>query len=268
MNQKELYKLLEFPNEVVEKLMAYEKSKKNEIPEIIKNKILYRDTWAEGIEELQEVLNEDTEGLQILWELLDIVRAYSYNEYLKREIPQDIFVETMKFCTRFLYEHYRTFGTYHFVWARWFPRQISLNEFRIGALEFEYIDGDDRAIGVHIPSDADLSMESVKKSFDDFAVFSNKYYPGWENVRFTCGSWMMMPELNELLDTNSNLVRFQNLFEIDFVDYESTSFLKWVYPGYDIIDDTLPENTTLQRVLKKHILEGKPFGVAKGHINR
>lgn len=40
----------------------------------------------------------------------------------------------------------------------------------------------------------------------------------------------------------------------------------WIYPGYDVADDKLPEKTLLQRELKKYLLAGKIFGIAKGHI--
>lgn len=75
-----------------------------------------------------------------------------------------------------------------------------------------------------------------------------------------------MPELKEMLGKESNIIAFQNLFEIDTVDYDATWYMKWIFPGIENIDESLPERTTLQRKMKKYLLDGKKFGVAKGHL--
>ncbi len=266
MNQSELYVLLEIPNEVRLKLMAYGDSRTSEISNSLINKILHRKEWDEGIKELQEFVGEDSDGIKILWELLNIVIHYSYKEYVKHEISEEIFASTMKFCTRFLNEHYQSYHKYKFVWAWWFPRQISLNEFRIGDLEYEFINGEDPEIAVHIPSDANLHIESVLQSLHDFFEFRKLHFSDWENIKLTCDSWMLMPELKELLGETSNIVAFQNLFEIDTLNYDATWYMGWIFPGHEAINESLPERTTLQRKMKKHLLDGKRFGIAKGHL--
>lgn len=266
MKNMELFRLLEIPDEVQEQLIAYGNSRNVEIPKGISDKIRKRSEWDEGIKELQELLGDDPDGMKILWELLNMVSSYSYGEYVRRNIPEDIFTATMKFCTRFLREHDRTFHTYKFVWAWWFPRQISLNEYRIGALEYEFVEGEDREIAVHIPSDADLRKASVAQSIKEFYEFRKKYYPEWETVKLTCDTWMLMPELKELLGEESNIIAFQNLFEIDTVDYDATWYMGWIFPGVEKVDEFLPEETSLQRNMKKYLLDGRKFGIAKGHL--
>lgn len=266
MTNSELFRLLEIPNEVEKQLVDYGNSRDVLVSDITIHKILERSEWDEGIKELQELLGDDPDGMKILWELLDIARSYSYEEYMKRNLSKDVFAATMKFCTRFLHEHYQTFQTYKFVWAWWFPRQISLNEYRIGALEYEFVDTEEREIAVHIPSDADLRKESVARSLKEFIEFRKKYYPQWESVKLTCDTWMLMPELKQLLGESSNIVAFQNLFEIDTVDYEAAWYMGWIFPGIEKVDEQLPEKTTLQRNMKKYLLAGKKFGTAKGHL--
>lgn len=268
METMELVRLLGIPGEVEKQLAEYGKSRKFVISDDLKGQILERSQWDEGIRKLQELLGEDPAGVKMLWELLHIVSSYSYDEYGKRGISKDIFVDTMKFCTRFLEERYKTYQDYHFVWAWWFPRQISLREYRIGALEYEFVDGEDREVAIHIPSDADLGEESVARSIKDFSQFRKSYYPQWENVSMTCDTWMLMPELKELLGEASNIIAFQNLFEIDIVDYDATWYMGWIFPGVEAVDENLPEGTSLQRNLKKYLLGGKKFGIAKGHLVR
>jgi hypothetical protein len=266
MNNRELYKLLEIPQDVVDKMVHYERQRKSNMPDDIYEKLLLRTTWSDGVKELQTWLGEDKDGIKSLWEQLNIVSMYTYPEYVRRGISQDIFAATMRFCTRFLQEYYRTFGTYRYIWAWWFPRQMSLNEFRIGALEFELIDGEKREVAIHIPSDADMRPDSVQTSLKQFHKFQSNYLSEWTGVNLTCETWMLMPELQELMDENSNIRAFQKLFEIGHIDRDAVWYMDWIFPGYDKVDENLPENTSLQRNLKKYLLAGNTFGIARGYI--
>ena len=46
-----------------------------------------------------------------------------------------------------------------------------------------------------------------------------------------------------------------------------TWYMGWIFPGIEKVDERLPERTTLQRKMKKYLLDGKKFGIAKGHLN-
>lgn len=266
LEQQALYELLELPQEVRNQLDAYEAERKREIPEEIYRKLFVREEWEDGVKALQEYLGEDPAGMKILWEQLHILCQYTYGEYEKRGIGKDIFAATMKFCTRFLKEHHATWGTYKYVWAWWFPRQMAVLEFRLGALEYEFIDGKEREVAVHIPSDADMSVDSIQESLADFRSFRERYFAEWQDVRLTCDTWMLMPQLQELLGEDSHIVAFQKLFCIDEIDREATWYMGWIYPGYEKADEKLPEKTRLQRELKKYLMAGNPFGIAKGHM--
>jgi hypothetical protein len=266
MNNRELYKLLEIPQDVIEKMADYENKRKCNMPDGIQKKLFFRTTWSEGVKELRTWLGEDSDGIKILWEQLNIVTMYTYPEYVRRGISQDVFAATMRFCTRFLQEYYHTFDTYRYIWDWWFPRQISLNEFRIGVLEYEFIDGEKREVAIHIPSDADMKPDSVQTSLMQFHKFRSDYFSEWTGVNLTCKTWMLMPELQELMDENANLIAFQKLFEIDYIDRTAVWYKDWIFPAYDKMDENLPEDTCLQRNLKTYLLSGNTFGIAKGHI--
>ncbi len=239
MENNQLYNLLNLPAEVIHNLDKYGSSGKNtfniDIEDLIQNTSL--------VKELDKLIagstGQDEDGTKILWEELNIARQ-SFDEYQKRGIPDRIFIDTMKFCTRFLNEYYKTYSCYRFVWGWWFPRQLALLEFRIGALEYEYCNG--QYISLHIPSDADLTPQSVLKSISQFKDFCRQYYPGWEGIQIQCESWMLSPALK----------------------YESMAILDWVFPGYNKIPEELPENTSLQTNMKKYLLGGNKPGWTKG----
>ncbi len=155
---------------------------------------------------------------------------------------------------------------YRFEWAWWFPRQLALKEFRIGCLEYEFVEMAENIISVHIPSDADFQPKRVFESFRNFFSFRKRYFPQWENSKIYCESWLLSPVLKELLDDNSNIIRFQNCFVVETTDYDSMAVLDWVFPGYKDVSVHLPENTSLQKKMKNYLLQGGKIGWSKGYL--
>ena len=263
MNHQELYQILELPKEVVEQLNKYAESRTFQLPEDLKQRLLCRSTWAEAVEELRSLLGEDTLGFRMLWEMLDLVCQYSYGKYQEKGISDEIFIDTMKFITRFLEWDKKHSGEYKFTQAAWFPREIAVIEFRVGALEYEFEDED---IAVHIPSDAVFTIEAVRSSLKEFFAFLDTYYPEKKGAKFTCDTWMLAPAMEELLDETSNILAFKHLFELDEIKPDADWFMGFIFPGHEGGLETLPENTGLQRRAKAYMLSGKQIGVAKGHI--
>lgn len=267
MTSAEFYEVIQLPEGVIEQLNEYEKQRKGDIPDKIMEKLFKREAWDEGVKELQAYLGEDPYGMNILWEQLYLAYTYSYEEYVKRNISMQIFEDTFGFITRFVSETKDEQGKYKYNLAWWFQRQVTLEEFRIGSLEYEFVDTNGyREVEVHIPSDAGMSYEALSKSVKDFLEFEKEYMPDWVGVPLTTLTWMIMPELEEFLPEGSNILTFRRLFDIDFVDYNQDWYMGWVFPGYSEVNGELPEKTTLHRRLKEHLLSGKKFGVAKGHL--
>ena len=140
MNHNDLYQILELPADVVEQLNKYETERTFRLPTELQKRLLSRTDWDEAVKELQGLLEEDTHGFKLLYEMLDLVCTYSYPKYKEIGISDEIFVATMKFITRFLEWHKTYHGEYKFIQGPWFPREMSCIEFRVGALEYEFID--------------------------------------------------------------------------------------------------------------------------------
>lgn len=267
MTLEKLYQLLNLPEWVLNELRKYQAERKEEIPENIRKMLFCRDTWGDGVKELQNHLGEDPYSMKILWEQLNFVCSYSYNEYMKRGISEEVFADTFGFVTRFVSSTKDTEGKYRYNLAWWFQRQVTLQEFRIGALEYEFVQtGDNREIEIHIPSDADMRLVSLYQSVAEFIKFQETYMPDWCGAEITTETWMIMPELSDFLPEDSKILKFKSLFDIDSVDYDQTWYMEWIFPGHTVIDDNLPEKTMLHRNLKKYLMEGNKFGIAKGHL--
>ena len=266
MTHQYLHQLLELPAEVVEQLKSYEKKRTFQLPEDLKHRLLSRTTWDEAVKELQCLLEDDSCSFKLLFELLDLVCRYSYPKYKELGISDEIFVATMKFITRFLEWHKEYHGEYKFTQGFWFPRQLAVIEFRVGALEYEFVDGETKEIAIHIPSDAKFDRKTVVQSLKEFAVFRDTYFQEWKGVPFTCDTWMLAPAMEELLNETSNVLAFKHMFELDEIDEDATWFMGFVFPGHAGELEALPEKTSLQKKIKERLLAGKKTGVAKGHL--
>lgn len=261
----DLCEILELPVMVSNTVKEYADSHTSVLDEKLREQLYKRECWDQAVKELQSRIGEDLSGFYILSELLQLA-CQTYKSYRAKGIGDTVFVSTMQFCTRFLEDHKKTHGNYAFEWAWWFVRELSMQEFRIGTLEYEFVDGEERRIYVHIPSDARMAPGYIQESFSEYRKFLRQYYPEWTEADWYCDSWMMSPELKKLLPEDSNILAFQGLFEMISVDYESMAALDWVYPGEKTDYADLPENTSLQRSMKKFLLGGGKVGWAEGKL--
>lgn len=126
----------------------------------------------------------------------------------------------------------------------------------------------DPVIALHIPANASLKDEAVQEFLDYTKQFFKKYYPEYEYKAITIGSWLMDPQLMELLDEDSSIVKFQKRFRILTVASQGNSVFKFVFKKPDLnfeIKD-LPEDTSLQRKIKAMCLDNKTVYEAVGFI--
>lgn len=191
----------------------------------------------------------------------------TYEKYKDMGVLDEIFIETMKFFSRFLYYYNEIYGEYRYVWGWWAVRLISMQEFRIGELEYEMMIQDNKKlISIHIPSDANMASVNLRKSYLEARGFFEKYYPEFAKVDMVCGSWLLAPALKKLLPDSSKIIQFQHSFELTSQEDDSLGFLDWVYGRRDIPFENLPEETSLQRKLKHYIQNGGKVEWANGTL--
>ena len=184
------------------------------------------------------------------------------------QIPQTIFTETMRCFARFIEECRVRTGRMFFDRGWWTYRQVSMSLFRIGALEYEMKEYEgENVIAIHIPSDADLSRESVDVSLGRAEQFFRTCYADYEYGKYTCGSWLLSPALRASLAQDSNILAFQDRFTVIEEDSEDKEFIEWLF---QVSKDTdyrkLPERTSLQRNIKERLIRGEKVGSAFGII--
>ncbi len=268
MRLSELCRLIDLPAEMAERVLAFDGDFDYSAADAITPRLLERATWEAAVKDLQHLLGEDPAGVKILACLLRCARQ-SHRTYAEKGISDAVFVDTMKFFSRFVNFHREVHGTFAFTWAWWVPRQLSLNEFRIGSLEYETVEtASDRCIQIHIASDSDLSTAHLRESYLKARRFFAKFFPAYADAEMRCESWMLCPVLADLLPAHSRVLAFQRAFEVHRVDAENIGVLQWVYGRKDIPPRELPERTSLQRRMKAHLLHGGKVGWAFGKLSR
>lgn len=120
----------------------------------------------------------------------------------------------------------------------WLKKHMELKLFKLGRLQFCFADDykfpkrgirkGDTVIDTHIPADGPLLPEECIKSFDYAREFFEKYYPEYKYEVFTCHSWLLDENLTNLLDENSNIVKFQKLFTIE-CQHKSDAILGYTF---------------------------------------
>ena len=126
----------------------------------------------------------------------------------------------------------------------------------------------DPVVQLHIPGGSKLTEEGVRESLAQMRVFLKTYFPDYQYHAFACSSWLLDPVLEELLGSDSNIVRFGKLFAPLTRKIHGTSALYfiWGLPNADGDLSQLSENTRLERALKQHYLQGKAVYEVNGYL--
>lgn len=264
-NLKELCGKISMPAEATDCILKNERLPEDGSLSASMEKLFHTATWKAGLAELKQYIGEDAGGFGILaCELSCALKTFEI--YEKLGISEEIYVDTMKCFGRFVREHRESYGCYGFDREWWTPRQISGLLFRIGELEYEMDTEYDRRICLHIPSDARLSAEGIEESLEAARKFFAEKFPDYAGAEIKCESWLLSPTLKELLPSSSKILGFQNYFVTEPLGTDEEEFMTWVFKRRDIPLADLPENTSLQRNLKKYLLSGKKMAAATGTL--
>lgn len=228
--------------------------------------LMQEETWNEGLEQLKESLGEDTVGIKRLCCMLRCALK-AKSDYDRLGISEKIYVDTMGAFSRFVREHKESYGCYGFDRGSWTPRQVSGKLFRIGQLEYELTTLDGASVvSLHIPTDVDLRPEVLRPSTKEALAELYRLFPEYQGKKVYCHSWLMSPLLKELLPETSNILRFQEMFDMEPEGIPGNDVLLWVFKNPKLPKEEYPENTSLQRKLKQFFLNEGQFLEGKGYL--
>ncbi|MBE6973546.1 MAG: hypothetical protein E7440_06690 [Ruminococcaceae bacterium] len=155
---------------------------------------------------------------------------------------------------------------------------------RLGRLQYEcglkhfgkydhLFEGEPIYIFIHIPAtDNGLQNEDVGESIRLAQEKLDEYFPqiAGKTAVFCTYSWLLSPQLRDILKPDSNIIKFQDRFNVTESIDGTGSFLNFAFkinaaPGsFDY--NTLPEDTHLRREIKARLLRGDPLQQGWGYF--
>ncbi|NMO54598.1 DUF5596 domain-containing protein [Actinoplanes sp. TBRC 11911] len=196
--------------------------------------------------------------------LVDVVRAY----HRKHGISDDVSWVTLADLGRNLAIDRRMRGEGWPIMQSWLTLHARGSLYELGRLQHQR---GDTSIDLHIPDAGPLSPESVTASLDRARAFFPRHFPDERYTAFSCGSWLLDPQLLEYLPDDANIVRFQRRFDLEA--YEEPEGLnadvevrRFVFRSLSTPLDRLPRRTVLQRAIVDHLRAGRHWYWRRGHF--
>lgn len=112
----------------------------------------------------------------------------------------------------------------------------------------------DTCLSVHIPDKGDFSPESCNASYRQATELFQAHFPELTVKAFCCHSWMLAPELGDILKPGSRITAFSSRYLRYPIRTKGEDVLNFVFLLKFRTYADLPEDTSLQRALKQRYL--------------
>jgi hypothetical protein len=198
--------------------------------------------------------------------------------HAKRRIPEDISWATLSDLGRNLVRDRVLFGNGGLRTSAWLTLHFRGSIYALGRLQFNrmsikarhvadaFREGDP-ALGIHIPESGPLTPEACDDSLAQAARFFARHFPETPTRLGICNSWLLDPQLNDYLEPDSNVLRFQRRFTLVGEGHEGDAdILRFVFHRLAPNIDELPQRTTLERAIVAHLRAGKHWRSATGWL--
>ncbi|GMA94223.1 hypothetical protein GCM10025881_10470 [Pseudolysinimonas kribbensis] len=150
--------------------------------------------------------------LLALLAVADDVRAF----HRSRGIPPEISDRSLADLGQQAWVNRRTLGAFGLHTYLWMPVCFGGNLYWLGRLQFNLVRrGDAWAISTHIPEVGPLTPESVDDAFRQAVAFFGRHFADHPTTVLHCSSWLLDPQLAEVLAPESNMVRFQQRWTLE-----------------------------------------------------
>ncbi|WP_030332837.1 acyltransferase domain-containing protein [Micromonospora parva] len=196
--------------------------------------------------------------------LVDVVRGY----HSDHGVPDAVSWVTLADLGRNLAVDRRMRGDGWPVMQSWLTLHSRGGLYELGRLQYQRGDG---ALGLHVPESGPLTPQAVTASLDEARAFFPRHFPDERYTVFSCGSWLLDPQLREYLPEDSNILRFQRRFELE-PHQESEGpdadieMLRFGFRTLITPLDELPRRTVLQRAIIDHLRDGGHWHWRRGHF--
>ncbi len=126
----------------------------------------------------------------------------------------------------------------------------------------------DSVLSLHIPSKTSFSPKDIDETLEEAKVFIKKYFPDFNYKAVVCYSWLLDPQLEQLLGSDSNIVKFGKRFNRIGAKSAGRGVFYFIFNqplNTEPPISTLPERTRLERALKEHYTNNKAIYEMHGY---
>ncbi len=201
-------------------------------------------------------------------------------KYSEKGIDEKYLFDTLGDIVIWAKTHYGMHQSLGISETNWLYRHLTMKLIRLGRLQFcmapaengtpdDRISEGENVLEIHIPEGEKLDCDGCLKSIDAAKVFFAKHFPEFEYKYFTCHSWLLDSTLKKMLPEQSNILRFQKLFEVVSED-DSNRIIRYVF-SWDMTEEKLGDAVCISSFaekVKKHILSGNTFHESLGIIKK
>ena len=233
---------------------------------------MYRKLFYYDIDKFFEIVKFRKNYCQLFLTLYTHFAIDTYEQYQLKNIPDSIYFDTFSDLTIWHNNCVRDFGESGLNSYGWLCHHIKMALFRIGRLQFQpqalsealkinntVLSKGQIVLNVHIPQGGPLIPEECERSYK----MAREFFKGIQPV-FVCFSWLMSTRLREVLDPNSNILKFQKSYHICSINEEDRQAEERIFIQVQDNPDNYPENTRLQKSVKKYLQAGKKIGIGTG----
>ncbi len=186
-----------------------------------------------------------------------------------RAVPAPVSKRTLGELAQQVWVHRTSFGTFGLRSYGWLPVTWCGSLYWLGRLQFNLLRlGEEWVCSTHIPRSGPLDPAEVDAAFRQAAEFFPAHFPDHPVDDFWCGSWLLAPDLAVELSPESNIAHFQRRWRLDGQHVEADDDLLLFVFGErgDVEIESLPRNTTLQRVVVDRLRSGGHWSTWSGRI--
>ena len=201
---------------------------------------------------------------------------FTYKKYIDKGIDDKIFFDTMD-DIRIWCENNNNKGLKQYNWIK---NHLGFELFKIGRLQFQLfkcknptlnykklpIKYGANAVYIHIPQGEKLDYDACLASINSAKAFFNKYFPKFKFEYFFCESWLLYDKNKEFMDDNSNILKFQSLFNIAYSVDEEKQAIERIFGKKEKDVHCYKQETSLQKSAKKYMENGGTLGLGIGYI--
>lgn len=201
-------------------------------------------------------------------------------KYAEKGISEDILLDTLKDIVIWTEKWSDLKNELYLGELLWLSRHMNMKLFKLGRLQFCMAEAEhdipnkgitkgDNVIEIHIPEGEPLDMDECKKSIEFAKRFFEEYFPEFKYQYFTTKTWLLDDTLKDLLPFDSNILKFQSLFEIISKE-KSDAILGYVFKRNTNRNNVRNSvcNSSFAVKVKERVLAGGDFYESLGVIRR